>query len=280
MPSNRANLTSGVSLQNLHYLQFPGHNCASNQKEDERMKKMFTTHTSDIHRREELLHRIERATELPLLILSFIMIPLLVGPLFWELSSSEETIFLTLDTFIWAIFAIDLVIKFIIVPQRLAYLKRHWLEVLVVIVPFLRPLRILRILIFGSRAWVGVRRLVNIDFLLVYGVGLIVIAATVVASVEGGENASIQSFPDALWWAVATITTVGYGDKVPISVAGRAAGYVLMFGGIAFFSGFTANLASFLVKTKNNHDKVSQNLSLEVAGLREEIQRLRNQSSQ
>ena len=282
MPSNRANLTSGVPSSHPYYLQFPGHSYISNQKGDEMMRKMFTNRTPDIHRREELLHKIERLTELPLLILSFIMIPLLVGPIFWELSSSEETIFLTLDTFIWAIFAIDLAIKFIVAPQRLPYLKRHWLEVLVVIVPFLRPLRVLRILVFGSRAWVGVRRLVNIDFLLVYGIGLIVIAATVITSVEGGENAPIQSFPDALWWAVATITTVGYGDEVPISVAGRAAGYVLMFGGIAFFSGFTANLASFLVKSKddNGKEKVSQELTAEIAGLREEITRLRSQGSQ
>ncbi|MBL7209721.1 MAG: potassium channel family protein [Dehalococcoidia bacterium] len=280
MPCDKTKLIDPYYPHVRYILSYYGHESISNQKGDDRMKKMFTTHTPDTHRREELLHRIERLTELPLLVLSFIMIPLLIGPLFWELSSSEETIFLTLDTFIWAIFAIDLTIKFIIVTQRLPYLKRHWLEVLVVIVPFLRPLRVIRILIFGSRAWVGARRLVNIDFLLVYGLGLIIIAATVVASVEGGENASIQSFPDALWWAVATITTVGYGDKVPISVAGRAAGYVLMFGGIAFFSGFTANLASFLVRSKNGNEKVFQDLSSEVAGLRKEITRLRSQISQ
>jgi voltage-gated potassium channel len=92
-----------------------------------------------------------------------------------------------------ALFAVDLIVKVLISPHRLNYLKRHWLETLVVIVPFFRPLRILRIFIFGSRAWVGMRRLVNIDFLLVYGIGLVIIAATVVASVEGGEGASIHS---------------------------------------------------------------------------------------
>jgi voltage-gated potassium channel len=143
--------------------------------------------------------------------------------------------------------------------------------VLVVAVPFLRPLRILRILIFGSRAWVGARRLVNLDFLLVYGIGLVIISATIVASVEGGENASIHSFPDALWWSMTTITTVGYGDMVPVSTAGRAVGYVLMVGGIAFFSGFTANLASFLVKTKGGQEKAIHELTAQIEGLRKEI---------
>ncbi len=221
------------------------------------MKKLRDIHTPDIAQREALLHRIERLTELPLLILAFIMIPLLVGPLLWKLPPSEEAVFLTLDWFIWAIFAIDLAIKLVVAPHRLAYLKRHWLEVLVVVVPFFRPLRLLRIFIFGSRAWVGMRRLVNVDFLIVYGVGLVMIAATVVASVEGGEGASIRSFPDALWWSMATITTVGYGDMVPISIVGRAMGYVLMLGGIAFFSGITANLASFLVRGRDTRGQGS-----------------------
>ncbi|MFC1939462.1 potassium channel family protein [Chloroflexota bacterium] len=241
------------------------------------MKKLRDIHTPDIAQREALLHRIERLTELPLLILAFIMIPLLVGPFLWKLSPSEEAVFLTLDWFIWAIFAIDLAIKLVVAPHRLAYLRKHWLEVLVVIIPFLRPLRILRVFIFGSRAWVGTRRLVNVDFLLVYGIGLVIIAATVVASVEGGEGASIRSFPDALWWSMATITTVGYGDMVPISIVGRAMGYILMLGGIAFFSGITANLASFLVKGRNTGDKTLRDLVVEVEGLRKELARLRTE---
>jgi len=238
------------------------------------MKKLLKMNTSDASHREELLHRIERLTELPLLVLAFVMIPLLIGPLLWKLPPSEEAIFMALDTFIWAIFAIDLAVKTVVATKRLAYLRRHWLEVLVVVVPFFRPLRILRIFIFGSRAWVGMRRLVNIDFLIVYGIGLVIVAATVVASVEGGENASIQSFPDALWWAVVTITTVGYGDMVPVTAAGRAIGFILMLGGIAFFSGITANLASYLVRGGESDKRVLAQLIREVEGLRQEVARL------
>jgi len=239
------------------------------------MKKLQRLHAPDVHHREELLHHIDRLTELPLLVLAFAMIPLLIGPLLWELSPSEEAVFITLDALVWALFAVDLIIKVIIAPHRLAYLRRHWLEVLIVVVPFFRPLRILRIFIFGSRAWVGARRLVNVDFLLVYGIGLVIVAATVVASVEGGDSASIQSFPDALWWAVVTITTVGYGDMVPITAAGRAVGFVLMLGGIAFFSGVTANLASFLVKGDNLHKEALSQLATEVESLRREVEKLR-----
>jgi voltage-gated potassium channel len=206
------------------------------------------------------------------------MIPLLVGPMLWELSPQEESTFLALDYFVWGIFTIDLIIKVAMSPHRLNYLRRHWLEVLVVVVPFFRPLRILRIFIFGSRAWVGVRRLVSVDFLLIYGIGLVIIAATVVASVEGGEGASIQSFADALWWAVVTITTVGYGDMVPITLAGRAVAFILMLGGIAFFSGVTANLASYLVKSHDTEKQVMSQLVKEMEGLRQELAKLRADS--
>ena len=243
------------------------------------MKKLLNVHISDTSHREALLHRIERLTELPLLVLAFAMIPLLIGPLLWNLSPKEEALFVTLDYFIWAIFAVDLGIKVVVAPHRLAYLRRHWLEVLVVIVPFFRPLRILRIFIFGSRAWVGMRRLVNVDFLLVYGIGLIIIAATVVASVEGGENASIQSFPDALWWAVVTITTVGYGDMVPVTAAGRAMGFILMLGGIAFFSGVTANLASYLIKGNESEKRALSQLTGEVEKLRQELVKLHKEQN-
>lgn len=243
------------------------------------MKKLANIHRPDISQREALLLRIERLTEAPLLILSFVMIPLLVGPFFWELSRQEEILFLTLDSFIWALFAVDLIIKTAIAPHRLTYIRRHWLEVLVVVVPFFRPLRILRIFIFGSRAWLGFRRLVHVDFLLVYGIGLVIIASTVVASIEGGEQASINSFADALWWAVVTITTVGYGDMVPITAAGRAMATILMLGGVAFFSGVTANLASFLVKGSDAEKNALSQLLKEIENLRGELARLRGDAT-
>lgn len=238
------------------------------------MKKFPKLHALDVARREALLHHIERVTELPLLVLAFAMIPLLVGPFLWHLPPEEEAAFVTLDTFIWALFAVDMGIKILVAPNRLAYLRRHWLEVLVVVVPFFRPLRLLRIFLFGSRAWVGMRRLVNVDFLLVYGIGLVIVAATIVASVEGGENASIHSFTDALWWAFVTITTVGYGDMVPVTAAGRAIAIVLMLGGIAFFSGITANLASFLVRGGETDKKALGRLIAEVESLRRAVAKM------
>jgi voltage-gated potassium channel len=112
-------------------------------KAGEKMKrKKSNNQSTDTSHRVELLHRIERITELPFLVLAFAMIPLLIGPLVWDMSPKEENTFLIIDYFIWALFAVDLLVKILISPHRLNYLKRHWLEVLIVIVPFFRPLRI------------------------------------------------------------------------------------------------------------------------------------------
>jgi voltage-gated potassium channel len=69
---------------------------------------------------------------------------------------------------------------------------------------------------------------------------------------------------------------VGYGDMVPVTLAGRAVAFVVMLGGIAFFSGVTANLASFLVRSHDPEKKAMAELLKEVRGLREEMTRLRD----
>ena len=114
------------------------------------MKRYFNLKTLDVQQREELLQRLERLTELPLLLLSFAMVPLLLGPILWDLSKTEGTVFLILDIFIYLIFAVDLAAKIVVAPNRLAYVRGHWLDVLIVAVPFFRPLRLVRIVAFRS----------------------------------------------------------------------------------------------------------------------------------
>ena len=62
-------------------------------------------------RRDVLLKKIERVTEIPLMLLSLLMIPLLVGPFLWHMSDGEETTFLIIDIFIWLLFAVDMAVK-------------------------------------------------------------------------------------------------------------------------------------------------------------------------
>ena len=235
------------------------------------MNKYLTPfRTLTLEEREARLERIERLTELPLLILAFVMIPVLLGPLIWDLSGRDAALFRALDVFIWATFAADYAVKMAFAPNRWGYLKSHWLEALVVAAPFIRPLLIVRVFLFGSRALLGTRRLLNVDFLLVYALGMVIIAATVVTTAERGQD-TIDTFPDALWWSVVTVTTVGYGDMTPATPTGRAMAVFLMLTGIGLFGGLTANLASAMVRSENDVEDNVKALLSEVRALRRQV---------
>lgn len=201
-----------------------------------------------VRQREQLLIRIERVSELPLLLLAFLMVPLLAGPFLWELSTAEVALLSALNIIIWIAFAGDLAIKVLVAPHRVRYVRTHWLDVVIVAVPFFRPLRILRLLIYGSRAFQGTRRLSRADFTIVYAFGALVIATTVIVAFERNADSRLGDFPDALWWGVVTITTVGYGDITPVTLGGRIVAAALMIVGIGMFSFLTANVASKLAR--------------------------------
>jgi voltage-gated potassium channel len=233
-------------------------------------------------RRQARVERAERYTELPLMLLAFTMIPLLLGHVLFDLSETEQRVFTILDVMIWALFAIDLVIKLALAPNRMSYLKSRWLQALVVVLPFFRPLIVLRVVVYGSRAVIGVRRVLGFSNLTVFAIGLILMAATVVLAAEQGKNPEIDSFSDALWWAFVTISTVGYGDMVPTTVTGRIVAIVVMMGGIAFFGAIAGNLASALTRDDQQKETVGEQrqeqmleeLMQEVRELRGEVARL------
>jgi voltage-gated potassium channel Kch len=82
----------------------------------------------------------------------------------------------------------------------------------------------------------------------------LVAAALVLTFERDMPNGNIHSYPDALWWAVTTITTVGYGDRFPMSPAGRGVAVVLMVSGIALFGVITASIAAYFVEQKAEQD--------------------------
>ncbi len=210
--------------------------------------------------RAELLARFERATELPLLALALTIIPLFLVPFFVDLSSTAETSFLAMDWTIWAVFAVELSIRVYLAEHRRSYLLAHWYDVLIVALPFLRPLRVVRsaralrlvrIGPYAVRASENVRHMLRqrgLQYVLVLGLLAVFGTAAMVYLAERGNGGTINGYDTALWWAVTTVTTVGYGDTYPVTAEGRAFGVVLMLVGISFFSWVTANIAAFLIE--------------------------------
>ena len=216
-----------------------------------------------------------------------VMIPLLGIPFFLELPAAIDQALIAIDWLIWAAFAGDLTVRTYLAERRLGYLRTHWYDVLIVAVPFLRPLRILRsarglrllrlarLLPFAIRASITARTILRrhgLQYFLFIGAGIVVACAGLVTLLEQGGEGSIEDFPTALWWAVTTITIVGYGDVTPVTAAGRGVAVFLMLMGIAFFSLITASIASFLVELGGNERGTTlDDLAAEIRALRAEL---------
>jgi voltage-gated potassium channel len=152
----------------------------------------------------------------------------------------------------WLLFVGDYLIRLFLAEDRRRYLLRHWIDLLVVALPLLRPLRLLRLVplisVLNRRASSLLRGRVAIY--VAVGSSLIgFVAALAVLSAERGRpNANIENFGDAIWWSAETMTTVGYGDKYPVTALGRTIAVGLMICGIALLGTVTATLASWLVE--------------------------------
>ncbi len=234
-------------------------------------------------RSEERLQQVERLTELPLTMLALLMIPLLLAPIFVDLSPTLEQALTAGDWFIWAVFAVDYGVKLTVAPRPLEYVRNNWIQALVVFLPFLRPLRLLPLLRLGRvAAAVGL----NVQLLraLVYQRGTSFILASVMLTAllgattaffaeRGADAANIRTFGDSLWWTLSTMTTVGYGDRYPVTALGRGVALALMLFGIAALSALTATIAAFIVR--DHEDVQLADLMSELRSLREEVTALR-----
>jgi voltage-gated potassium channel len=94
--------------------------------------------------RGEAFERFSRAVDGPLTVLALVLIPLIVLPLVMDLSPGTESAFLAIDYLIWAVFAAEDAIKLYLAPNRRQFVARHIPDLIIVLVPMLRPLRVLR----------------------------------------------------------------------------------------------------------------------------------------
>jgi voltage-gated potassium channel len=219
--------------------------------------------------RQAALRRFEAAVELPLVIMAIAMVPLLVVPLLVDLPEAVEAALLAADWLIWAAFAFEYAVRLALTTERWRFVRREWPSLLLVLLPFLRPLRVARsaraLRLLGLGRLVGAlgtvvrdgRTLIfrhNLHYAVLITLVVVLASAAAAWSVEESGTGTIDSLGDALWWAVTTVTTVGYGDLFPVTPAGRGIAAFLMLSGIALFGVLTANIAAFFVEQDQEDD--------------------------
>lgn len=217
--------------------------------------------------RKKLLEKVENTTETPMLVLSVIYVVVALLPDIAVLSPEDLEFLDGLLWIVWGIFATELLVKIFVSPKPLQYMVQNWPDVLIVAMPFLRPLRFLRILLVLPKAWRQTRSVLRqktFSFIGLTSLSTVLLSAAFVYLVEKGTPSPINSYSDALWWAMSTITTVGYGDMYPVTGFGRGVAVFLMLTGITLFGLLTASVASFFVEDDTaKKDHVTINTLLE-----------------
>jgi voltage-gated potassium channel len=203
--------------------------------------------------RQRLFDRVERVTEVPMLVLAVAFVGILAAQELLPITQEQFDALESVTWVLWALFAFELVAKTLLAPHPLRYLRSHWLDVLVVLFPFFRPLRVVLLLAAAARFWEEARTVFRRRTLSVLAAGsmaAVLVASSAVYFAEKGGEGPIQNYGDALWWAMATITTVGYGDVYPKTPIGRGVAAFLMLVGISIFGLLTARVAAFFVQVE------------------------------
>jgi voltage-gated potassium channel len=201
-----------------------------------------------------------------ILILSLYVLISLVVTTFFSVTPEVHKILLQIDNFICIIFLIDFFYRFYKAPSKLKFLKWGWVD-FISSIPFidflrvgrlLRLLRLLRIL----RAFKSVKHIVEhvykdkskglLSTVAIIAFLMVLFSSITILQVETAPNSNIKTAEDALWWSYTTLTTVGYGDKYPVTTEGRLIAAVLMTTGVALCGTFAGYIASLLMSKKED----------------------------
>jgi voltage-gated potassium channel len=212
--------------------------------------------------REELREKLERYLDVPLALASLALVLLAVIQLTGEVSGPWEARLATLGWILWGLFFVEFAAKFALAPVKRHYLREQWLDALIVLLPFLKVLRLaqvlrttralptFRLLVFGGRGSQSTLALLKrrrLGQLAIISAMVMLVGAALGFLLEAGAPGSpIEDFGDALWWSAALVTTIG-SELYPVTTAGRILGFVLMIYAIGIFTYFIGSVASVLV---------------------------------
>ncbi|MCL1078735.1 ion transporter [Parashewanella spongiae] len=199
------------------------------------------------------------AFELALMLLSLFAVMIMLVLAFGSLDSETHQLLFFIDTGICFIFISNFFFCLFKAKHRVQYFRRHWID-LVASIPAVEPLRAARIfqvlrvvrLIRSSRSLlvplIKQKKEATLASLLLATLTILAISSVVILLVESGEQgANIHTAEQAIWWALVTISTVGYGDYYPVTTVGHIIGSIVIITGVSFFGVISGYMASIFV---------------------------------
>lgn len=231
--------------------------------------------------------------QLLVLVLSILVLAALLADTILPLPSEVSSVLQLIDTLVCVILLIDFLVRFRKAPSKLEFMKWGWIDLLASIpnLPMLRWGRLVRILRV-IRVLRALRATHKITTLLLKnkfqsGVASIILTSLLLLAFASigilicerpNPDGNIKTAEEAVWWSVSTITTVGYGDKYPITTEGRFLGMVIMVSGVGLFGGLSGLVASFFVNSKERELEATELKILKrLDQLEEKIDRLNKQ---
>ncbi|WP_297893016.1 ion transporter [Shewanella sp.] len=197
--------------------------------------------------------------ELAMMLLSLLSVVIVLVMTFGRLEGETYRLLFFIDTTICLIFMANFFIGLFRARDKTYYLRHHWID-FIASIPAIEALRIARVfqilrvirLIRMSRSLllplIKQRKQTTLASLLVAMVTILTFASIIILLVESGtEGANIQTAEQAIWWALVTISTVGYGDYYPVSTAGHIVGGIVIVSGVSFFGVISGYMASVFV---------------------------------
>lgn len=209
---------------------------------------------------------------LAVLVLSIYVLVALIVVTTFKLSAETSKLLNYIDIAICIFFFIEFCIRLYQAESKLKFMKWGWIDLIssIPMIDFLRVGRLLRFIrLFRIlRAFRSTKQFVTYIFrnkaqgaftsVSVLAILLIIFCSIAILQVENAPNSNIQTAEDAIWWSYVTITTVGYGDKFPVTTEGRIIASILLTAGVGLFGTFTAYIASIFV-TNNEEEKKKKN---------------------
>lgn len=209
----------------------------------------------DITPVDEKPHRWHRIFDRILLLLAALMLPMLYLEYGVGVAEPWRRFFYAYYFFIWALFSVEFALKLVHSRSKILFLRQHWISLFIVVFPFMRIMRLFRpvelafvMLTEQLSRRVPLFRVNHLFNFIVFVVFVVIISAELILHFEGAHPGSnIKSLGDALWWSTVGISTVGIGNIVPATFAGKILNLLLALVGIFIFALLTAQFTDVFI---------------------------------